>query len=202
LNLVVSGLPYRHLAYEYTTDGYSGGELGSIVKLSDGRYFVAWASRGVRATNTLPIEVAMDTHDIGFVVLSGDYVPLTRPDWLFSTPNVDEINFHLAPYGDRLLAVWETVNNPVCRSGVCVGAYGGTHVRLFRTDGSPVGPAEDIPWAPNGGDDIVVLPDFDLAWAFAGDARDPSTLINAASGAPSVPPTRQIGIARFALCSD
>jgi hypothetical protein len=194
----------RLLAHEFTLPGYSGGDFGSVIKLGvDGRYVVAWLSRGVRDPTAATIEVGMDTHDIGYVLLSTDYVPLGRPAWLSSTPDVDEVNLHLAPYGnDRVLMIWETVTTPQCNAGVCLGQYGGTHFRLLHLDGSFASREEIIDAPPNSSDDIVVFPDGDLGWAFVPEVRDYSALIDTTSGAPSVPPVRQINIARFAYCSN
>jgi hypothetical protein len=192
----------RILAHEFTTPGYSGGELGSAMKLADGRYFVAWASRGVR-DSTSPIEVAMESHDIGFVVVSRDHLGVRIPSWLLSTPNVDEFNVHAAPYGrDRVLVTWETVINPRCSNGVCLGPYGGTHIGLFSNDGKPDRWDETVQAPPNGGDDIVVFPNGDLGWAFVADARDSSALLSVSNGVPNSRPIRRLSIARFALCPD
>jgi hypothetical protein len=202
VNLVV-GQSSRLLAREFTAPGYSGGEFGSVVKLNDGRYFVGWLSRGVRDLGSGMIDVAMEQHDVGYTMLSRDYVPIGRPTWLFSTPDADEVNLHVAPYGsDRLLLVWETVTNPQCKAGVCLGPYGGTHVRLIYTDGSFASEEETIAAPPNGADDIVVFPDLDLGWAFVPESRDYSALLSPSMTAPNVPAVRQIAIARFAYCSN
>ncbi len=204
VNVVISGQPSRLLAHEYTIPGYSGAQFGSIIKLADGRYFVAWVSRGVRETPSGAFEVGFDTHDIGYVILDQNYVPMGRADWLFpQTLNIDELNVHLAPYGpDRILIVWETVTNPQCNAGVCLGTYGGTYARLLKLDGSPASEAEIIEQTPNGADDIVVFPNHDLGWAFVPEVRDYSKTLSAPGGVPAVPPVRQIGIARLAYCSN
>jgi hypothetical protein len=203
VNVVVAGEPARLLAHEYSVPGYSGADFGSIIKLADGRYFAAWLSRGMRETMPGVLEVAFDQHDIGFVVLNKDHVPIDRPEWLFASPDVDEVNLHVAPYGpDRILLVWETVTSAQCKGGVCVGGYGGTHVRLLKLDGTFASQEEVIDAPPNGGDDIVVFPDGDLGWAFVPESRDYSTLLDAPNGVPNVPAARQIGIARFEYCSN
>jgi hypothetical protein len=203
VNVVVAGQPSRLLAHEYSAPGYSGAEFGSIVKLADGRYFATWLSRGVRETSPNVFEVGFDSHDIGFVLLGKDYVPLDRPQWLFTTPDVDEVNLHVAPYGtDRLLLVWETITTPQCKAGVCLGQYGGTHVRLLRLDGTFASAEEIIDAPPNGADDIVVFPDGDLGWAFVPETRDYSALLDAPNGVPNVPTVRQVDIARFEFCSN
>jgi hypothetical protein len=203
LNLVVGSQSSRLLAHEFAAPGYSGGEFGSVVKLSDGRYFVGWLSRGIRDLGGGAFDAAKDQHDIGYTILSRDYVPMTRPTWLFSTPDADEMNLHVAPYGsDRLLLTWETATNPQCRAGVCLGPSGGTHVRLINLDGTFASAEEIIPAPPNGADDIVVFSDGDLGWAFVPEVRDYSTLLDPTTAVPNVPPMRQINIARFAYCSN
>jgi hypothetical protein len=203
VNVVVAGSPSRLLAHEYTQPGYAGADFGSIIKLSDGRYFLAWLSRGVRETSPGVFDVALSQHDVGFITLGRDYAPLIRPTWLFKTSDSDEVNLHVAPYGpDRILLVWETVTGMTCTDGVCLGQYGGTHVRLVHADGSFASAEEIIDAPPNGGDDIVVFPDGDLGWAFVPATRDYATLLDASSGVPNVPPVRQVAIARFAYCTN
>jgi len=203
LNLVVSGQTSRLIAREYALPGYSGGEFGSVVKLADGRYFVAWVSRGVRETASSTLEVGMDQHDIGYQILSRDYAAIGRPTWLFSTRDVDETNLHLVPYGpNRILVVWDTVESPQCRAGVCLGPYGGTHVRLIDADGSFASAEEIIPAPPASGDDIAVYPNGDVGWAFVPAARDYSSILQTTNGVPNVPPTRQISVARLTYCTN
>jgi hypothetical protein len=204
VNLLTGPQTPRLLAHEYTVPGYSGGDFGSIVKLpADGPYLVAWLSRGVRDPQAATIEVAMDTHDIGYMLLSNDRQPIGVATWLFRTPGVDEVNLHLAPYGpDRVLAIWEAVNTPQCNAGVCFGPYGHTHVQLFHLDGSSASREEIIDVPPNGGDDIAVFPDHDLAWTFVAETRDYSAPLDITSGVPNVPPMRQLSVARFAYCSN
>ncbi len=203
LNLVVSGQSSRLIAHEYSLPGYSGGDFGSVVKLSDGRYFVAWLSRGVREISTSTLEVAMDQHDIGYQILSPDYTPIGRPTWLFSTRDIDETNLHLVPYGpDRILVVWDAVESPQCRAGVCLGSFGGTHVRLINGDGTFASAEEVIAAPPASGDDIAVYPNGDVGWAFVPAARDYSTVLNTTNGVPDVPPARQISVARMTYCSN
>jgi hypothetical protein len=193
---------FRLLAHEFTTPGYSGGELGSAVKLADGRYFVAWASRGVRAS-TMPIEVAKESHDIGFIVLSRDRVPEAAARWLVSTPDIDEFNVHAARYGDdRVLVTWETSIDLQCSSGVCLGPYAGARFRLFYADGRAASLEQVVQAPPNGGDDIVVFPNGDLGWAFVPNARDSSVLLSVSNGVPNLRPIRRLNIARFAFCAD
>ncbi len=203
VNVVVAGTPSRLLAHEYAQPGYSGADFGSVIKMSDGRYFVGWLSRGVRETSPGVFDVAFASHDIGFVVLGRDYAPLFRPTWLFNSSDVDEVNLHVAPYGpDRILLVWETVTGMTCNDGVCLGKNGGTHVRLIRSDGSFASAEEIIDAPPNGGDDIVVFPDGDLGWAFVPSVRDFANVLDAPNGIPNVPAVQQVAVARFAYCTN
>ena len=39
-------------------------------------------------------------------------------------------------------------------------------------------------------------------WAFVSAARDYANVLDAPNGVPNVPPARQIGIARFAYCTN
>jgi len=200
LNLVVGGLASKLIAREATLPGYAGGDFGSVVKVADGRYLLGWVTRGVRVNAAGAIEAGMDTHDIAYTFISSNYVPSAKASWLFRTPDVHEINLHLAPYGaDRILLVWNTITSPQCSDGLCLGAYGGTHFRLMYLDGTFVGPEEVIDAPPNDGDDIVVFPNGDLGWAYVGGPRDYSAVLVNPSSAP---PMRQISVAKLMYCSN
>lgn len=202
-NLVIAGQPSRLLAPEVAWLGYSGAQFGSIIKLTDNSYFASWLSRGVKDPYASPIQAGMESHDIGFTRLSESYVPLQRPAWLSRTADADEANLHLAPYGpDRVLVVWDSIDNPTCDGGLCLGKYGGTHFRLSDTEGNFLAPEEILPAPPNSADDIAVFPNGDLGWAFAAEDRSYSSTLVTVGGIPSVPPIRRISVARLAYCSN
>jgi hypothetical protein len=204
LNLVIADQDPRRLAPEYTNPGYSAGKFGSVLKLSDGRYFIGWLSRGVDFDRMGNVSgPAMGPHDIAFTRLSKDRTPLGRNAWLMSTPDVDEQNLHFAPYGpNRILMVWDSIENAQCMNGTCQGIYGGTHVRLIDADGNFLTPEETIDAPPNSSDDISPFPNGDLGWAFAAEQRDYSKPLDIVNGVPNVPPVRQINVARLTYCAN
>ncbi len=205
LDLVIEGMPALQLAPEMTTAGYCAGRFGSVVKLSDGGYLVGWLSRGVSTGGSgggRPRAAKMAT-DIALIRLGADYHPLGDRIWLLETPDVAETSLHLARYGsDRIFVSWESIEDLQCSPTTCFGRYTGTHARLIDADGNFLTPDATIPAVPNGPDDIAVLPDGDLAWAFVADpARDYSApLALDAKNVPAVAAKRELSLARVAYC--
>jgi hypothetical protein len=204
LNLLLPDQQPRQIAPEFTTNGYSAGKFGSVVKLNDGRYLVGWLSRGVstdRAGNV--VAPAMGPHDVAFTHLSADRATSGRDTWLMTTSDIDEQDLHFAPYGpDRVLMVWDSVENAQCMNGTCQGTYGGTHARLLDANGHFLSPEETIDAPPNSSEDITVFPNGDLGWAFAAEQRDYTKPLDVVDGVPNVPPVRQINIARLTYCAN
>jgi hypothetical protein len=202
LDLVVEGVPSRQLAREVSGIGYSAGRFGSVVKMGDGSYSVGWLSRGLAPSGGSSV-AAKRAQDIALLRLGSDYSTLGPLTWLMETADVAETNLHLARYGsDRLLVVWDAIDNLRCTELTCFGTYAGTHARLTDGAGRFLTEDEVIPAPPNSAEDIVVLPNGDLAWAFVeDDARNyDGPLTQSPGGAPDVPPKRMLSIARMEYC--
>lgn len=202
LNLVVEGVPKRQLAAEMSGMGYSAGRFGSVVKMGDGSYIVGWLSRGT-ASRGGPTVAAKRAQDIALLKLDTDYSLLTPLTWLTETPDIAETNLHLARYGsDRLVVIWDSIEDLRCTELTCFGTYAGTRVRLMDAAGRFLTPEETIPAPPNSAEDLVVLPGGDLAWAFVEeDARNYDAPLSRNAGrAPDVPEKRVLSLARLSYC--
>jgi hypothetical protein len=194
LDLVIAGKPARQLAAEQATVGWVGGQFGSVVKLGAG-YVVAWLSRGVDASG----RAAKRAHDIALLRLSADYTPIEPQRWLRETPNIAETNLHLAAYGgERLLLIWDEIDQLDCSDYTCFGRYTGTHAQLLDARAQVAGADTPITAVPNSEDDIAVLPNGDLAWAFV--REDARSYAQPLTDATQVPPKQTIQLARLAYC--
>jgi hypothetical protein len=124
--------------------------------------------------------------------------------WLTDTDDVDEINVHIAPYGDDQLAViWNAVDNLDCEraTGTCFGGYAGTYLQLFGLDGAPASQPVLIPAPPTSEQDFVIYDNGDLAFAFVTDSPDYSDRLDNISEALPLP-MRTIKIAHLLYCED
>jgi hypothetical protein len=195
LNLVIASTATRQLAAEYATIGWVGGQFGSVVKLGD-NYVIAWLSRGLDASGR---KAAKPAPDIALLRLGANYATLEPQRWLRETPNIAETNLHLAAYGpERMLLVWDEIDKLNCSDYTCFGRYTGTHAQLLDAHGDALGLDSVITAVPNSDDDIAVLANGDLAWAFVReDARSyAAPLTNVAQ----LPAKHAIQLARFAYC--
>jgi hypothetical protein len=204
LNLVTEGVEPRQLAPERVAAGYAAGRFGSVVRLN-GRYVVAWSSRGVPdevASARRPDQASKPAPDVALLQLDSDYNTVMARTWLTETPNVAETNLHIAPYGPRqLLVVWDNVEALRCTEWTCWGTYTGTSARLMDLNGNFLTPDVRIDAPPNSEQDIVVFPNGDLGWAFVRDeARDFAEPLPNNRGIPTVPPKQQLSIARLRYC--
>jgi len=200
LNLVVEDVPARLLAPEASGTGYSAGRFGSVVKMDDGTYVVGWLSRGIASGGTA---AAKPAQDIALLRLGSDYSSLGPLRWIRETPDVAETNLHLARYGpDRLVVVWDSIEELDCSALTCFGTYAGTHLRLMDATGRFLTPDLTIQAPPNSAEDIAVLPNGDLAWAFVeeDDRNYQSKLPLDARRAPDVPPKRTLSVAHLTYC--
>jgi hypothetical protein len=203
LDLVVAGRPPVELSPEMSTDGYSAGKFGSIVKMRDGTYVVGWLSRGVVDANASPVRATKRAPDVALLRLGADYASLGPLTWVTQTDNVAEANLHLAPYGaDRLLVAWDSIESLKCGPQTCFGQYTGTHLRLLDLHGMFLSPDTLVPAVPNTDEDLRVLPNGDIAWAFVAEAErnyaDP--LVPADGGVDPGAPSRTLSVARLAFC--
>lgn len=211
MNLVREGatVTLNNLAEEFATDGFCSGQFGSISKdAKTNGYVVGWLTRGGVITSGGEQQPAKSANDIALLHLSAgpDYSP-GAVIAITDTPEVNEMNLHLAPYGtDRLLAAWDNVEhidcNRVPNTQTCFGDYTGTHFRLMNTIGQALTADEVLPAPPNGRDDMVQFPNGDVGWAYVPDSdRDYSTALPMDSkGVPKVSTRRQISIARLIQC--
>jgi hypothetical protein len=205
----------KRLAQEVTfsSGGYLGGNLGSAVKVQGG-YAVGWASRGVYLSNT--DKAANEPHEPAIALVDKDFNLIADPQWPFlqvttsdggkttTRPTRDAVNVHAAPYGDKILFVWETIDSPAFSSsnGYSTGVYGGTHFRLVDAQGNTASDEEVLPdaIAPNGPDDIVQFSNLDLGWAYVPEAeRNFQTPVTAAA-LPSLPVVSEIRFVRLTWC--
>lgn len=204
LDLVVAGRPPVELAPEMSTDGYSAGQFGSVVKMGDGTYVVGWLSRGVVNSGGPSPGAAKRAPDIAILHLGGDYAPLGSLTWVLETENVAEANLHLAPYGpDRLLVVWDAIESLRCGPQTCFGEYTGTHARLIDVHGRFLSPDARVRAVPNTDDDLQVFPNGDIGWAFvAEDARSYADPLVTGDGGTvqTLPLSRTLSVARVAFC--
>ena len=199
------------LAEEFATVGFCSGQFGSVVKSSaNANYSVTWLSRGGVTGATDALQPAKSENDIALLQLSAapDYTPGSVIA-VTSTPDVNEMNLHMAPYGsDRLLLGWDSVENPNCNrvpnTQTCFGDYAGTHFRLIDKQGHFLTPDETLPAPPNSRDDMVLFPNGDIGWAFVPDSSRnyADTLPLDSHKVPQVPARRQISIARLIYCAD
>jgi hypothetical protein len=190
------------LSSEVGLPGYSGGELGGIVKLADGSYMVAWASRGYHDDTA---EAFGESRDVALLRLSGDGAPEGDVVWRTETPDKDEWNVHLAPYGDdRLLLIWNSLVVDTCATGTsedtkaCLGEFDGTWFQLLSLDGAPLTDPENIAAPPAFRDDLVVYPNGDLAWGFVNAVPWTESRVDSVD----IPEETTLRIARFAYCED
>jgi hypothetical protein len=97
-----------------------------------------------------------------------------------------------------MLLVWDEIDKLNCSDYTCFGRYTGTHAQLLDAHGDALGLDSVITAVPNSDDDIAVLANGDLAWAFVReDARSyAAPLTNVAQ----LPAKHAIQLARFAYC--
>lgn len=185
--------------------GYCGGTFpqnsGDLVKLTNGQYAVAWASRGAVKAVKNPADASgrgwlvtprWSTHQVAVHFLGTASKPRGSTIYLTSNPGTDHVNVHVAPYGRTgLLVSWETVSSAKCSAGTCTGTFSGTHIEVISYAGKVLDPAITIPAHISG--TIAVLPKGNLAWAYV--AATPN--YRAALGAS--PATTTLRIARLAI---
>jgi hypothetical protein len=198
LNLVVEGTAPRQLAAEMVQTNYTAGQFGSVVKLADGTYAVGWLSRGVTGAGPRA-DAEKRASDPALLRLDRDYTTLGDKKWLHETPDVSEVNLHIAAYGaDRLLVVWDAAENLRCTSLTCFGDYRGTHARLADLEGNFVTPDETIVAVPNTSEDLAMFPNGDVGWAFVPEPD--RTYANQLMNTTRLPSKRRISVARLRVC--
>lgn len=213
MNLVREGasVTLDTLAQEFATVGFCSGQFGSVTNnASNNGYTVSWLSRGGVAGQGDNQRPAKSANDIALLNLSSapDYNPDTIT-YVTNTPDINEMNLHLAPYGtDRLLVAWDNVENIDCNrvpnTQTCFGDYTGTHFRLMDAKAEFLTADEVLPAPPNSRDDMVVFPNGDVGWAFVPDSNRnySGTLPLDSHQVPDVPARRQLSIARLIQCAN
>lgn len=193
LNVVMEDQPPVLLSAEAAGPNWCSGQLGSVIGFPDGTFAIGFLSRDVGATPDAP---SRPTPDIALLRLDTDRALIAPKRWLVETPAIAETNLHLAPYGAaRILMTWDSIENPTCNAQVCFGSYGGTYARLIDRDGNQLTEDTMIRTVPNTGDDMSVLPNGDVAWAYVADStRDYQPL------SASKPAKSRISIARLRYC--
>jgi len=203
LILGIEDQPPQLLASEAAVPGWSGGQLGSIVKLADNSYVLGWLSRDVApASPSVPLRRASD---VAMLRLNSERQPMGGKRWLIETPNLGETNLHFARYGSsRVLMVWDRMDNLRCGNAdrLCFGRYAGTFARVLDADGNTLIPDTQIAAVPNSYEDLHTLEDGSVAWAYVPDeARDYSGPISTdQNGDLLLPAKRRIAIARLRYC--
>ena len=196
LNIIESQTDTRLVAEEESWSGYSGGELGGVVSLSN-TTFVAWASRGF---DDEAEEAEYDTHDVVMIIQPEMSKPSPARIRLTRTPDIDEINVHLAPYGDeQLLLIWNETHDIHYEEGTAFGTYAGTYFQRFDLQGEPVAPKERIDAPPTIEQQLVRLDNGDLAFAFVTDTIDYTDTLARPSETPLM---RTLNIAHLSYCTE
>lgn len=175
--------------------GYSGAQLGSLVKVPGG-YLVAWLSLGDTNDN--------QGHDIRLARLDDSFNVTSGPTWFARTPGREEWNLHVVPYGpnrDRLLMVYgeiEISGSTGERHAMFTGNFLGTHLVLIDSHGKPISSDEIVSGTPTtaNSEPVVLAPTSDVAWAFVNLAPDYTAVIAGANG----PGQRTLNIARLRYC--
>jgi hypothetical protein len=201
LNLVPEDRDPLLLAPEASAPGWSGGQMGSIVKLpEDNTYFVGWLSRDVVAGGQSD-QTARLASDIALLRLGADRKVIGQKRWLVETQSVAETNLHLARYGQsQILVVWDTITNIRC-DRMCYGNYAGTYASVLDREGNVIHGADRLSAVPNHHDDLVTLPNGDVAWAYVpDDARDYSSVPPSREDRVLVPAKRTLSVARLRFC--
>lgn len=183
-NLLQEGGVHSLLSAEKTVQGYTGGSLGGVVKMSDGTYVAAWSSR---RWDGLDNNSADEAHDIALLYMTSGFEPIGTVKWITATPDVDEVNLHIAPYGKgRILLSWNAVENFTFHGETCFGDFGGTYFQTFSADGLlALSEPEMLPAPMTWSAEPYVYPNGDLAWAFANPQPDYSGELD---------PQRSVGI--------
>ncbi len=185
--------------------GYCGGTFpqnsGDLVKLTNGQYAVAWASRGAVKAVKNPADASgrgwlvtprWSTHQVAVHFLGTASKPRGSTIYLTSNSATDHVNVHLAPYGRTgLLVSWESVSSAKCSAGTCTGTFSGTHIEVISYAGKVLDPAITIPAHISG--TIAVLPKGNLAWAYVAATPNYRTALGAS------PATTTLRIARLAI---
>jgi RNA polymerase sigma factor (sigma-70 family) len=166
--------------------GGDGGSYSNLVRLSDGRYLLAWQSRGWSQASPDPaddygylVTARWKNHNVAVTSLKdkdSPAVPLTADPstrairYLTSTAASDHVNVRIGRYGKDAFVVWDQVAVSGCSAGVCDGRWTGTYGQVLTAAGAPAGKARKL--GVQVGGDLAPLADGSLAWPFVDKAPD------------------------------
>jgi RNA polymerase sigma factor (sigma-70 family) len=183
--------------------GGDGGSYSNLVRFTDGRYLLAWQSRGWSKSSPDPaddygylVTARWKNHNVAVTSLEdkdSPSVPLTTDPatrairYLTSTTASDHVNVRIGRYGKNAFAVWDQVAVTGCGAGVCDGRYTGTYGQILTAAGTPQGRVRKLDVQVGG--DLASLADGSLAWPFVDRTPDYRS-----RGKPS-PTTKAITIA-------
>lgn len=178
---------------EVAWPGYAGARLGSLLKVPDG-YLVFWLSLG--DTNE------HQGHDIRVARLDKSFAVVAGPSWAIPrTPNIEEWNLHVVPYGpDRLLMIYQQIDitGPVSTADYALyfGNLVGTHLTLLDGTGQVLSD-EIVQGAPiTAHAEPIVLSGGDVAWPFVNPSPDFTQTVPGPNG----PGQTALHIARVRYC--
>ncbi|MEU4163547.1 RNA polymerase sigma factor [Actinoplanes sp. NPDC026670] len=166
--------------------GGDGGSYSNLVRFADGRYLLAWQSRGWSRTSPDPaddygylVTARWKNHNVAVTSLSDKNsaaTPLTTDPstrairYLTSTAASDHVNVRIGRFGTNAFVVWDQVAVSGCSAGVCDGRYTGTYGQVLTAAGVPSGKARKLDVQVGG--DLVPLADGTLAWPFVDKTPD------------------------------
>ncbi|MEU8663974.1 RNA polymerase sigma factor [Actinoplanes philippinensis] len=166
--------------------GGDGGSYSNLVRFADGRYLLAWQSRGWSRTSPDPaddygylVTARWKNHNVAVTSLAdkdSPAVPLTTDPstrairYLTSTAATDHVNVRVGRLGTEAFVVWDQVAVSGCSAGVCDGRYTGTYGQVLTAAGAPRGKARKLDVQVGG--DLAPLADGSLAWPFVDKAPD------------------------------
>ncbi|WP_433789279.1 RNA polymerase sigma factor [Actinoplanes sp. CA-252034] len=166
--------------------GGDGGSYSNLVRFSDGRYLLAWQSRGWSRSSPDPaddfgylVTARWKNHNVAVTSLKdkdSPATPLTTDPstrairYLTSTAEIDHVNVRIGRLGEDAFVVWDQVAVSGCGAGVCDGRYTGTYGRVLTAAGVPAGGARKL--GVQVGGDLAPLADGSLAWPFVDKTPD------------------------------
>ncbi|RUS15944.1 hypothetical protein BC937DRAFT_91776 [Endogone sp. FLAS-F59071] len=191
--------------------GGEGGSYSNVAPFENGRYIVAWQTRGAKLVSTdaqdntvLDVTARWDVHNVAISILKNKSTPLatvpltsggagdTNVNWITKTAIVDHVNVRVAAYGkNQAVVTWEQVINPECSAGTCTGKFVGTYFQLVDSNGAKVGSPLLTTKVTVAGD-MRVMPNGDIVWPYVNVQWDPS-----AQGTPAY--TNTLSFARLTV---
>ncbi|RUS26861.1 hypothetical protein BC938DRAFT_484025 [Jimgerdemannia flammicorona] len=193
--------------------GGEGGSFSNVAAFANGRYIVAWQTRGASKVVTdsgdstvLDVTARWDVHNVAIAILKDKSTPLTTVptksggagdtniNWVTKTAIVDHVNVRVAAYGaNQAVVTWEQVTSPKCNAGTCTGKFEATYIQLVDSNGAKVGTPLKTP-ATIGGD-MRVMANGDIVWPYVDTKWD----LSASIWDPSQIRTSKLSFARLSV---